>query len=524
MGRKGRNAGEKEKQPKGAPKGASSGQCESGQPETEPRAAINFPVVGIGASAGGLEALEHFFAHVPCDSGMSYVVIQHLDPTHKGILPELLQRSTRMKVVQVRQGTKIRPNMVYVIPANKDMAVEDGKLRLSAPTAPRGLRLPIDFFLRSLARECGERGAAVILSGMGSDGVLGLQAVKETAGVVLVQEPASAKFDCMPRTAIDTGMVDIVAPPEELPAKLLTLFQKIPRGDAISAPDSTPRNALDELIGLLRTHTGHDFSLYKKSTISRRVERRMGIHQIDTIQKYIRYLRENPHETNLLFKELLIGVTRFFRDAPAWNHLREHALPDLLKRNPASRQLRAWTPGCSTGEEAYSLAMAFREAQDSLDPPRHCQLQIFATDLDPEAVDKARQAFYPANIAADVSDERLARFFVKEDDGYRVTTEIRERVVFAPQDVVTDPPLYQDRYPGLPKPADLHGGGTSEDAFAFVSLQPQARGYSFSGECGNHRRLHEPFRERGEEVQDLSSSRGKNATRYVNSSVLMHPR
>ncbi|MHC4872046.1 MAG: CheR family methyltransferase, partial [Planctomycetota bacterium] len=200
-------------------------------------------------------------------------------------------------------------------------------------------------------------------------------------------------------------------------------------------------NAFDKLIGLLRSHTGHDFSLYKKSTIFRRVERRMGIHQIDKIHQYISYLQKNSQEADLLFKELLIGVTSFFRDAAAWNHLRDHTLPELLKRHPTSREFRAWTPGCSTGEEAYSLAIVFREVQESLTPHRHCRLQIFATDLDPEAIDKARQGIYPANIAADVSPERLARFFVKEGDGYRVVTEIRETMVFAPQNVIMDPPF-----------------------------------------------------------------------------------
>lgn len=414
---------------------------DSAQPEPQGQARCDFPIVGIGASAGGLHALEELFRFTPCESGMAYVVVQHLDPMHKGMLCELLQQKTKMKVVQARQGMTVVRDHVYVIPPNKDMAIREGKLRLFAPAEPRGLRLPIDFFLRSLANDCRERSAAIILSGMGSDGVLGLQAIKEASGVVLVEEPASAKCDSMPRCAIDTGKVDIIAPPEELPAKLLHLLKTNPRCHAPPNPQNTEYNALFEVTRFLRSHIGHDFSLYKKSTISRRVERRMGIHQIDSIEGYLEYLRKNPQEAELLFKELLIGVTRFFRDTPAWEHLRDHSLPTLLKDNPTIRELRAWTPGCSTGEEAYSLAIAFLEAQESLHPPRHCRLQIFATDLDSDAIDKARQGYFPANIAADVSPERLARFFIQEDDGYRITTKVRESVVFAPQNVLMDPPF-----------------------------------------------------------------------------------
>jgi two-component system CheB/CheR fusion protein len=292
-----------------------------------------FPIVGIGASAGGLEALEQFLTHVPAGSGMAFVIVQHLDPTHKGIMPELLQRATGMKVIQVKDRTKARPDCVYVIPPNKDMSILRGILHLFEPMAPRGLRLPIDFFFRSLAEDRQERSAGVILSGMGTDGTLGLKSIKERAGVVLVQEPASAKFDGMPRSAIDAGLADFVAPARELPGKLIAYLQHAP---LIARPrpvlESKTQSQLEKTIILLRAHTGHDFSLYKASTLYRRIERRMGIYQIDKIAAYVRHLQENPQELELLFKELLIGVTSFFRDPEAWEQLREQAIPALLSR------------------------------------------------------------------------------------------------------------------------------------------------------------------------------------------------
>jgi chemotaxis methyl-accepting protein methylase len=401
-----------------------------------------FPIVGLGASAGGLEALEQFLAHVPADSGMAFVIVQHLDPTHKGILVELLQRSTTMQVVQVRDRLKVEPNRVYVIPPNKDMSILHGVLHLLAPVAPRGLRLPIDFFFRSLADDRQERSIGVILSGMGSDGTIGVRAIKEKAGVVFVQAPASAKFDGMPRSVVDAGLADVVAPADELPAKILAYRQHAPlisRDGPIM--DEKVQTGLDKAVILLRTHTGHDFSLYKRSTIYRRIERRMGLHQLGKIADYVRYLRENPQETELLFKELLIGVTSFFRDPPAWKRLKEGVIPSLLASRPAGGVLRAWVAGCSTGEEAYSLSIVFKEALAQVKPTGRFSLQVFATDLDKDAIDKARQGLYPANIAADVSAERLHRFFVKEEHGYRVGKEIREMVIFAPQNLVMDPPF-----------------------------------------------------------------------------------
>ena len=412
-------------------------------PETPASPAnVSFPIVGIGASAGGLEVLERFLGHVPAASGMAFVIVQHLDPTHKGVMPELLQRVTSMKVIQVKDRTKVRPDCVYVIPPNKDMSILHGVLYLLEPVAPRGLRLPIDFFLRSLAQDQEGRSIGVILSGMGSDGTLGLRAIKEKAGVVLVQDPATAKFDSMPRSAVDAGLADIVAPVDELPGKILAYLQLTPliaRTEA--ALEDKTQSALEKVIVLLRTQTGNDFSLYKRNTLYRRIERRMGIHQIDKMSVYVRYLQENSQELNLLFKELLIGVTNFFRDPAAWELLREEVIPALLARRSSGQTLRAWVPACSTGEEAYSLAIVLKEAIEEIKPKANFTIQVFATDLDRDAIDKARQGVFPVNITADLSKERLKRFFTKEERGYRVRKEIREMVIFAPQNVIMDPPF-----------------------------------------------------------------------------------
>jgi two-component system CheB/CheR fusion protein len=405
-------------------------------------ASVSFPIVGIGASAGGLEALEHFLSPVPKNSGMAFVIIQHLDPTRQGIMPELLQRATGMKVIQVKDRTMVQPDRVYVIPPNKDMSILHGVLHLLEPASPRGLRLPIDFFLRSLAQDQQEHSIGVILSGMGSDGTLGLRAIKEKGGVVLVQEPKTAKFDGMPRSAIDAGLADIVAPVEDLPGRILAYLKRTP---LVHTPEQMledkTQSALEKAIILLRTHTGHDFSFYKKNTFNRRIERRMGIHQINKIADYVRYLQENSQELDLLFKELLIGVTSFFRDPAVWEDLRKNILPALIASRPDGQVLRAWVPGCSTGEEAYSLAMVFKEAIEKIKRRKKISLQVFATDLDRDAINKARQGIYPENICADVAPKQISRFFTKDAHGLRVTSEIRGMVTFAPQSIIMDPPF-----------------------------------------------------------------------------------
>jgi two-component system, chemotaxis family, CheB/CheR fusion protein len=400
-----------------------------------------FPIVGIGASAGGLEAMEQFLRNVPDKSGMAYVVVQHLDPTQKGMLPELLQRISEMKVFQAEDLMKVKPDCVYVIPPNKSMSIFKGVLHLFEPVEARGLRLPVDFFLRSLADDQKEYAVGVILSGMGSDGSSGIRAIKEKNGIVLVQEPETAKFDSMPRSAIDSGLVDIVAPSEKLASELIHFLKHIPVVKSNLNTEVKDKSALEKIIILLRTHTGNDFSLYKKNTIYRRIERRMSVHKINGIFSYVHFLQENPKEVHILFKELMIGVTNFFRDAPVWEKLKEKVFPELIKKMKPNSQLRAWVPGCSTGEEAYSLAIIFKETLEKIKPNAGISLQIFASDIDSEAIDNARKGLFPENISNDVSSKRLSRYFTKPDEMYRVNTEIREMIVFAQHNIILHPPF-----------------------------------------------------------------------------------
>lgn len=402
----------------------------------------DFPIVGIGCSAGGLEALDALLGGAPADSGMAFVIVQHLDPQHVSNLPELLQRVTQMPVLEAGERMVVRPDCVYVIPPNKDLSLLNGVLHLLDPTEKRGLRLPIDFFLRTLADDSQHRAIGVILSGMGSDGMLGLGAIKEKGGLTLAQEPADARADSMPGSAIEAGVVDIVAPAGELVARIVSYLRHAPTyRPAEAKPELDTQSALERIVVLLRNRSGNDLSLYKPSTLHRRIERRIGLLQLDSIADYVAYLRNNPQELDLLFKEVLIGVTSFFRDPAVWEFLRDTALPAVIKKYPGGHVMRAWVPACSSGEEAYSLAIVFKETLERIKPEGHFELQIYATDLDGDAVDKARKAFYPINVAADLTPERLARHFIAEEGGYRVKREIRETVIFAPQNVISDPPF-----------------------------------------------------------------------------------
>jgi chemotaxis protein methyltransferase CheR/two-component system CheB/CheR fusion protein len=401
-------------------------------------------IVGIGASAGGLEALEDFFSQVKTPSHMAFVVIQHLDPSHKGIMAELLQRTTQMIVKEARNHMRVEKNCVYVIPPNKDLSILHGSLFLFEPAINSGLRLPIDFFFRSLASDQREDAVAVILSGMGSDGTLGLRAIKQNAGLSLAQSPGCAKFSSMPQSAINAELIDIIAPTKELPEHILS---EIKNGPHTATQDIEPRveikskSALEQIVIILRERTGNDFSLYKKNTIYRRIERRMHLHQLKNIALYARYLRDNPQEQDLLFKELLIGVTNFFRDKDVWAQLKSFALPALLEKYPEGKELRAWVTACSTGEEAYSLAMTVMDLLDELNPKARFKLQIFATDLDEDAINIARQGFYPLSIEADITPTQLERYFIKDDRGYRINKKIRDMIIFAPQNIIMDPPF-----------------------------------------------------------------------------------
>ena len=373
---------------------------------------------------------------------MAFVVVQHLDPLRKTMMVELLQRCTPMKVIEAVDGTRVCADEIYLIPPNKDLSILGGVLQLLAPPPGHGLRLPINFFFSSLAQERREKAIGVILSGMGSDGTAGLRAIREMAGLVAVQDPATAEFDSMPRSVVAAGLADITAPVEELPEEILA-WVRHPIRKLRAKPDAEELAAkdMDKIVVLLRAHTGNDFSHYKRNTLHRRVERRMDLHQITKMPDYVRYLQENPQELTLLFKELLIGVTNFFRDPAAWEYLRLVALPALLANHPPDEPLRAWVAGCSTGEEAYSLAIILKEVVEEIRPRRQRTMQIFATDLDPDSIDKARSGLYPATTAIDISKERLKLFFSAEGTGYRVRKEIREMVIFAPQNLIMDPPF-----------------------------------------------------------------------------------
>ncbi|MBK7765587.1 MAG: chemotaxis protein CheR, partial [Sulfuritalea sp.] len=416
--------------------------------EIVPDTSSSFPIVGIGASAGGLAAFEAFFSGMPADTdpGMAFVLVQHLAPDHKSILTDLIQRCTRMQVFEVEDGMAVRPNCTYIIPPNRDMAFLNGALQLLEPSAPRGQRLPIDFFFRSLAQDQRERAIGIVLSGTGSDGTLGVRAIKGEGGMVMAQNPESTEFDGMPRSALATGLVDYVLPPAEMPAQLIAYATHafgLPRLHGQPAAVHTPRtdSALKKIFVLLRAQTGHDFSQYKPSTIQRRIERRMAVHQIEGIDSYVKYLQQTPAEGEALFRDLLIGVTNFFRDHEAFRLLEEKLVPKLFDDKPPGAAVRVWCAGCSTGEEAYSIAILLQERMEAL--KRSYTVQVFATDIDSRAIATARAGLYPSSIAADVSPRRLARFFVAEagGSGYRIHKAIRDMLVFSEQDVIKDPPF-----------------------------------------------------------------------------------
>jgi len=400
----------------------------------------DFPIVGIGSSAGGLEALESFFKACPADTGMAFVLVSHLSPDHHSLLVEILQRNTSMPVAQVLDQSRVKPNHVYIIPPDRDLALLNGVLQLSQPDKAHGLRLPIDGFFRSLADDQAERAIGIILSGTASDGTLGLRAILGVGGVCMVQTPATAKYDGMPQSAINAGYATHILAVEAMPAMLQELSRQ--SGYRSKVP---PLLTDESLIGMnqvllqIRSSTGHDFSLYKKSTIGRRIERRMVLHHIDDIAVYARFLKQNPNEVHILFKELLINVTSFFRDAEAFVALKQDILPALLADKPDDYVFRVWVAGCSSGEEAYSIAMTLRELM--VEAYKKFKVQIYATDLDEDAINTARSGSYPIGIEQDVTPERLRRFFSKDDHGYKIKKDLREMVVFAVQSVIKDPPF-----------------------------------------------------------------------------------
>ena len=409
--------------------------------DSMPESPDRFPIVGIGASAGGLEAFEQFFRHIPADCHMAFVLVPHLDPDHASILASILQRVTPLPVVEADDQKYVAPGHVYIIPPNRDMAIFHGALQLAKPEKPRGQRMPIDAFLRSLAEDQAEQSVGIIFSGTGTDGTLGLRAIVGAGGVALVQEPSTAKYDGMPISAIQAGYATHVLAVEKMAQVLqagIGTLAKLPVS-AVPQLEEVKGHVLNRILMALRTATGHDFSLYKKNTVIRRIARRMSQHDIVDEEVYARFLREHPEELHALFRELLINVTSFFRDPDAFNILKQDVLPAILNKMADDQVFRVWVAGCASGEEAYSIAILLREYMD--ETQRMFKVQIYSTDLDEDAVVVARAGIYPPNIAADITPERLHRYFVRVDGGYRVKKEIREMVVFAIQNVIKDPPF-----------------------------------------------------------------------------------
>lgn len=404
-----------------------------------------FPVVGIGSSAGGLEAFKQLLDYLPVDTGMAFVLVSHLDPTHKSILGELLSRSTEMPVIEATDGLRVAPNHIYVMPPNASLAIAGGVLLMSPREAGRAGRYPVDHFLRALAADQSHQAIGIILSGADSDGTLGLEAIKAEGGITFAQEPKSAKYDSMPRNAIAAGHVDFILTPEGIAAELARISRHpyvaplIPAAPAEDEQLPANRNGFRKILALLRKAKGVDFSAYKANTLHRRITRRMVLNKLDSMEDYAQFLREKAAEVEALYQDILINVTSFFRDTETFAFLKERIFPQIVEQRTSDEPIRIWTLGCSTGEEAYSIAMSFVEFAGN--QGEHIPVQIFATDLSDRGIEKARAGLYSKDIAEDVSPERLRRFFTEGEGGYRVSKPVRDMVVFARQNVLGDPPF-----------------------------------------------------------------------------------
>ena len=419
-------------------------------------------VVGIGASAGGVAVLQQFFSDMQPDSGLAFVVVMHLSPEHESRLANIIQTKTAMSVVQINGPLKVQPNHVYVIPPNKQLTFHDGMLTLVEPQQALGRRVTIDLFFRTLAQSFGQRAVGVILSGTDSDGVIGIKHVRAQGGITIAQDPHEAEYPSMPVTAIGTGAVDWVLPVAQLAPRLLAFVrnehamklppeileatepdekvQEAPGGETVSdeTRDGRDESALQEVLAILRRQTGHDFMHYKRATLLRRVARRMQVNSVESIPSYLDFMRQHPAEAMELLHDLLISVTHFFRDQAAFAAL-EANIPQLFAGKLKTDQLRVWVPGCATGEEAYSLAMLLAEHAERLDSPP--SIHVFATDIDEQAIHSARSGLYPSTIEADVSAERIRRFFVQDHGRYRVRKSLREKVLFAAHNLLSDAPF-----------------------------------------------------------------------------------
>lgn len=410
---------------------------------TEPSDALTpTHYIGIGASAGGLEALQDLFANTPSDTGVAYIVVQHLSPDYESMMPELLSRHSRMPIQQITDSTEIHSDHIYLMPPRKNMMIADGKLLLTDAMPEQPPQMPIDFFFKSLAQNYGHRAVGIILSGTGSDGTRGIKALKEEGGLVIVQEPSSAKFDGMPRSALNTGLADLTLVASEMGDNLVRFFKHpyIAGTQPSRSEDEEDNQVYDDIFKLLKRQSSINFSQYKASTVARRIERRLGINQLNGLNAYHRLLLESPKELQVLSKELLIGVTRFFRDAEIFDYINNRVVPDLVASAMGRDQsLRIWVAGCSTGEEAYSLAILFREyiEKENLD----CKVSIFATDVDSNAIAEASTGLYSEDIQFDMSEERLEKYFEARPGGFQIVRSIRESVIFATHNMLEDPPF-----------------------------------------------------------------------------------
>jgi two-component system CheB/CheR fusion protein len=410
----------------------------------------SFPIVGIGASAGGLEAFSDLLRSLSPKTGMAFVLVQHLDPSHASDLREILARTTKLPVQQVTDGVAVQPDHIYVIPPNSSIALKGGVLRLAARALTRGQHMPIDHFLRSLAEDRGNRAISVILSGTASDGTEGSRAVKAAGGITFAQDEKSAKYSSMPHSAITAGCIDFILPPGGISKELGRLAQHpylTPASAAKSDLAIATGGQMEVLLALLREAIGVDFTHYKQTTLQRRIERRMVLHKLEKLKDYVRFVRDTPGEIEELYQDILIHVTGFFRDPEAFEALRKHVLPTLFRDNVKGGTVRVWVPGCSTGEEAYSLAMAMLEylwletTKTAKPTPGATPFQIFATDISDSSLDRARAGLYSEALVAGVSPERLRRFFMKIDGGYQIVKPVREMCIFAKQNIAKDPPF-----------------------------------------------------------------------------------
>ncbi len=414
------------------------------QGKSEEKNTETFPVIAIGSSAGGLEALKDFFAKVPADTGMAFVIVAHLSPEHPSMLPEILQKETNIPVSSAKDGETILQDHVYIIPSDKEMEIYQGKIQLLDKKIQK-LSLPIDTFFHSLAKNYRSKAVGVILSGTGTDGTKGIREIKAYEGLILVQSENTTEYNGMPASAISTGVADLVLPPHEMPEMIVRYFNNpssVITAEGIHYPSGKElkqEDGLNKIFSILTNQTNYDFTPYKTNTLQRRINRRMLLRQISTYKEYIDYLHRNPNEIEILFNELLIGVTSFFRDHESFDMLTKKGLSKTLEQVPGHSNFRVWVPGCSTGEEVYSLAIILYEYLDQTS--KRVNLQLFGTDINKEAIEKARTGVYPASIAADVGEERLERFFTKEGDYYRIKEEIRETAIFSVQNVLKDPPF-----------------------------------------------------------------------------------